>query len=143
MKAVNRRTAFVLILLAAALATTLSATAFGQAYIAPNPGYPLVSPPQLGINYLTIPGYGYRVTGILGATPAARIGLEPGDVLLSINGYPLTWNGAHTTPMSQASYYGGWITLRIRDVRTGWVVTRSTNLYAGGGGGGGFFARSR
>jgi hypothetical protein len=138
MNAVSRKT-LVLVLSVAAMA--VASTAMAQpphARLLPNPQFCPPVQPRLGINYTVIPGYGYRVNCVMWGTPASRIGLEPGDVVLSINRVRLTYNGAHAYALSQAARTGGWITLRIRDVRTGWVVTRSTNLFGGyyGGGGG-------
>jgi hypothetical protein len=140
MNAVSRKTLVLVVLSVAAMA--LASTAMAQpprARLLPDPQFcPPVPPPRLGINYTVIPGYGYRVNYVMWGTPASRIGLEPGDVVLSINRVRLTYNGAHSYALSRAVRTGGWVTLRIRDVRTGWVVTRSANLFGGyyGGGGG-------
>ena len=137
MNAIARRTLLVAAALVALGAASV-ATAAPNAYLAP-------STPRLGYYYNVIPGYGYRVVNVYWGTPAQRMGLEVGDTILSINGYSLTYNGAHVPAMQQAQYNGGWCTLRIRDWRTGWVVTRSVNLYGGGGGGwggGGYGAAS-
>jgi len=130
MKTLACRTAAVLLLL---LTAGTALEAYGQpAQLAPRllPGHNTVTqPPLLGYSYQVIPGYGFQVTGVLGGTPAARIGLELGDVILSINGHRLTHYGADVPARILAARHGGWVTLRIRDVRTGLFVTRSTNLF--------------
>jgi len=92
--------------------------------IAPVPGLPLV-----GYHYRVVPGYGFRVTGVMAGTPAAAIGLEPGDVVLSLNGYRLTQMGADVPARADAARHGGWARLRIQDVRTGRIAHRSVNLF--------------
>jgi len=141
MNAVSRKTLLALVLSVATVAVASTAMAEPpRARLHPHPHFcPPVPPvqPRLGINYTVIPCHGYRVNYVVWGTPAARMGLEPGDVVLSINGTRLTYNGAHTYALSRAVHTGGWVTLRIRDVRTGWVVTRSGNLFASYPGGDG------
>ena len=66
---------------------------------------------------------------------AAKLGLEPGDVILSMNGIPLTYHGSWNDALRQAILNGGWVQLRIRDVNTGHVAFRQTfvggNCYGG------------
>ena len=131
MNAVSRRTLLVLIVSAAALAAASTAMAQARPVLLPNP-YPTPGPspatPQLGINYTVIPGYGYRVNYVNWGGPAAQAGVEPGDVILAINGTRLTYNGAHVQALSNTGMNSGWVSLRIRDVRTGWAVDRMVNL---------------
>lgn len=68
---------------------------------------------------------GIKVTGVTPGSPAERIGLEAGDVIESLYGHPTTnretWDWL-------TSYPGGYAPLRVRDVRTGAVVTRYVTL---------------
>lgn len=113
-----------------ALATVANLAAADSPVLAPNP-YLAPGQPSLGFNYTAIPGYGYRVDFVWYGSAAGRIGLEPGDIVRSINGYPLTYPGAHSYALQQAAYYGGWVNLAIRDVRTGSTVYRWANLSQG------------
>jgi len=98
--------------------------------LVPTPGIvPAPMVPALGYSYVVVPGYGFRVTAIMPGTPAAAIGLEPGDVVLSINGHRLTYVGADVPARAEAARRGGWVRLRIRDVRTGLIAYRSVNLF--------------
>jgi predicted metalloprotease with PDZ domain len=139
MNAVSRK-ALVLVLVVVAVSVASTAMAQNRAYLAPGPS-PAVQP-RLGLNYTAIPGYGYRVNYVNWGTPAQQAGLEPGDIILSINGMRLTYNGAHFYALSQAFNSGGWVTLHIRDVRTGYHVNRMVNVFGGGyPGGGGYMMR--
>ncbi len=65
---------------------------------------------------------------------AARLGLEPGDVLLSLNGYRLTYSGSWNDALSRALFEGnGFVRLTVRDVRTGDIRVRETFVNYGGG----------
>jgi hypothetical protein len=90
--------------------------------------------PQFGFSSFNI-GVGERVTFVRWGGVASRMGLEPGDVILSMNGYRLNYHGAWNDALYQAVAGGGWVQLRIRDVRTGIVANRQT--FVGGGIGGG------
>src|SRR5690606_39478671 len=59
---------------------------------------------------------------------AGRMGLEPGDVILSLNGYRLDYHGAWRDALSRAVYNGNTVRLAIRDVHSGQVVYRRTYL---------------
>lgn len=133
MNAVTRRTATVLALALVVLSAASLMAAPPHPTVAPlrlNPYTP--DYPRLGFLYRVIPGYGYEILSVSWGSPASRIGLEPGDVVRSINGYPLTYYGAHHQAVAQAMNYGGWLSMRIRDVRTGYTVTRGTYLYGVG-----------
>jgi hypothetical protein len=49
--------------------------------------------PKFGFSSSTVYGYGQRIESIRPGGRAARLGLEPGDVILSLNGYRLTYSG--------------------------------------------------
>lgn len=89
--------------------------------------------PQFGFSSFNI-GVGERVTFVRWGGLASQLGLEPGDVILSMNGYPLSYHGAWNDALYQAMVDGGWVQLRVRDVRTGLLAYRQT--FVGGGGGG-------
>lgn len=136
-----RRIVTALVVTSLALAGT-AAFADGVSYVWPpaGSGYPgaAVWPPvqpRLGFSYYCIPGYGYQVTGVTWGSPAAQMGLEVSDVVLSINGHSLNYNGAHYYALQSAASQGGWVQLAIRDWRTGMIVYRSANLFGYSGGG--------
>jgi S1-C subfamily serine protease len=82
--------------------------------------------PRLGFNsYFN--GYGEAVTFVHWGSRASRIGLEPSDVIVAVNGYPLNYNGAWYAAMGQAAAVGH-ATLAIRDWRTGRIVYRHVHL---------------
>jgi hypothetical protein len=119
--------------LAAMLAATPMAAADGPKALLlnPNPG-PGIYLPKFGFNSFNINGYGERVTYVQWGGLAAQMGLEPGDTVLSMNGFPLHYHGAWSDALVQALQSGGWVQLTIRDVRTGWIANRQ--LFVGNGG---------
>jgi hypothetical protein len=122
--------------LASATITESSAAAETSALmLAPDSDAELVPPPALpkfGFSSVNIHGIGERVTNVRWGGLASRFGLEPGDLILSMNGFPLTYNGSWNDALYSAIIRnGGWVRLRIRDVRTGIVVQR--RLFVGGG----------
>ncbi len=98
----------------------------------PNPGHDCYELPRFGFSSFSINGFGERVTGVRWGGIAQRMGLESGDVILSLNGYRLTYHGSWTDALREAVYNGGYVQLRVRDVRTGFIATRET--YVGGSG---------
>lgn len=98
----------------------------------PNPGHDCYELPRFGFSSFSINGFGERVTGVRWGGIAQRMGLESGDIILSLNGYPLTYHGSWTDALREAVYNGGYVQLRVRDVRTGFIATRET--YVGGSG---------
>ncbi len=98
----------------------------------PNPGGGRYDLPKFGFSSFSINGFGERITGVRWGGIAQRMGLESGDVILSLNGYPLTYQGSWTDALREAVYNGGYVQLTIRDVRTGFIATRET--YVGGSG---------
>jgi len=120
-----------------ALLTTLTLVAVSSAVAAPpkalllTPGQPCYELPRFGFESFTIYGVGERLTFVRWGGIASRMGLEPGDVVLSLNGYPLTYHGAWTDALRQAVNNGGWVQLTVRDVRSGYIAQRET--FVGGG----------
>lgn len=100
----------------------------------PNPGgggcYEL---PKFGFSSFSIDGFGERITNVRWGGIAQQMGLESGDVILSLNGHPLTYHGAWNDALREAVYNGGFVKLKIRDVRTGFTAFRQT--YVGNYGG--------
>jgi hypothetical protein len=87
--------------------------------------------PKFGFSSFNIAGVGERVTYVRWGGIASQMGLEPGDVILSMNGYPLTYDGSWSDALERAMSRGGRVQLAIRDVRTGHVAYRQT--YVGDG----------
>jgi hypothetical protein len=130
MKTFSRTAAVGMVILGVLLASGMAWAAKPNTRLLPPPGLlPVVNAPSVGYSYALIPGHGFRVTGVLRGTPAASIGLEVGDIVLSINGHRLTYMGADLPARREAAANGGWATLRIRDVRTGWIADRTVNLF--------------
>jgi len=127
MKAVKRITLVVALLaLTAGAASTASAQ---QRYYFNPSGGGVSSVRFLGLTCTAIPGYGYRVNSVWDRTTGQRIGFESGDVILSINGQPLSYAGAHQSALQPAYWNGGWFSFAVQDVRTGRVLYRQGNLY--------------
>jgi hypothetical protein len=84
--------------------------------------------PKFGFSSYNIGGFGEQVTYVRWGGRAAQLGLEPGDIILSLNGYQLTYHGAWNDALRHAMHNGGWVQLAIRDVRTGDVAFRQTYL---------------
>jgi hypothetical protein len=145
----------VLALLASLTLITVSAASAAppqKLLLNPNPGFPGgFELPKFGFSSFNIQGFGERVTGVRWGGIAHRMGLESGDTIVSLNGYPLTYRGAWKDALREAVYHdGGHVKLRIRDVRTGAIAFRHTyigdicgpivenNYYNGGYGNGGY-----
>jgi hypothetical protein len=112
-----------------ALAVTPSAASHPQTrLLPPEPDHCL---PQFGFSSFNIAGVGERVTYVEWHGLASRIGLEPGDMILSMNGYRLNYHGSWNDALHRAMDMGGHVRLRIRDVRTGHVAFRQ--IYVGDG----------
>lgn len=97
-----------------------------QPFVQPAP-MPVVLP-KFGFQSFNISGIGERVTYVRCHGIAAQLGLEAGDTILSLNGFPLTYHGAWNQALQNAMYQGGAVQLAIRDVNTGYIVYRTTYL---------------
>jgi hypothetical protein len=93
------------------------------------PDFPM---PKFGFSSFNINGVGERVTHVKWNGRAAQLGLEPGDIILSMNGYPLSYPGSWRDALYEAVLNGGWVRLTIRDVRTGFIASRQTFVGFGG-----------
>jgi hypothetical protein len=119
-------TLFCSLTLAALVATSAGAAGISTYLVAPGEPSGL---PRFGFSGSNIGGYGERVVFVRYGGLASRLGLEPGDIILSLNGMPLTYRGSWTDALSHAVYHdGGFVRLRIRDVRTGHIVRRDLNV---------------
>jgi hypothetical protein len=87
--------------------------------------------PKFGFSSFNIAGVGERVTFVRWGGIASKFGLEPGDTILSMNGFPLTYHGSWNDALHRAMSRGGLVKLRIRDVRTGFIAFRQ--MYVGDG----------
>jgi S1-C subfamily serine protease len=83
-------------------------------------------PYLLGIYFRAVPGDGVEVLRVYPNTPAEHIGLEVGDVIVSVNGRAVTSTVDFRRAMNDS---GGQVRLRVRDVRTGNLVYRSARLW--------------
>lgn len=104
------------------------ALAQGRAELRLYPGPVAPENPRLGFHGHFEWGYGMAVDSVVWGTPAARIGLEGGDVILAINGHRLRseWDYHRLLRAS-----GGYVRLAIQDWRTGAVVARTAYLEGG------------
>ena len=82
--------------------------------------------PIFGFSSRTICGVGEQVMRVRCRGLAANMGLERGDIILALNGMPLTFKGAWNHALRDAVCDGGWVQLEIEDVHTGRVAYRQT-----------------
>lgn len=100
-----------------------------QHHICPPPQPHIAQAPRLGFSsYFN--GCGERVTYVIPRSLAWRIGLEPGDTIVALNGSRLSYDGAWYNLIAMAAYEGH-VTLAIRDWRTGRIVYRHIDLGTG------------
>jgi len=92
----------------------------------PGPGIP--EAPRLGIYGHFQWGLGMVVDSVVWGTPAARVGLEPGDVIRAINGRVIRSEWDYFQSLGSS---GGYARLSVQDVRSGMIITRTAFL--GGG----------
>jgi hypothetical protein len=130
MTTTSRTTVFAL-LASLTLVTISTASAGHPKALLLNPGYDSGSScyelPKFGFSSFSVNGFGERVTSVRWGGIAQQMGLESGDVILSLNGYPLTYHGSWNDALREAVYNnGGFVKLRVRDVRTGFIAFRQT-----------------
>jgi S1-C subfamily serine protease len=102
----------------AALASLSVASAPVQAqatYVVPDPYVVPAAPYRLGFDG-AFTGYGMLVQRVHYGSIAQQIGLEPGDVILAINGRRIFSYHHYLNLLARS---GGYVTLTVRDVRTG------------------------
>ena len=85
--------------------------------------------PRLGFRYDLVARQGLQVRWVTPGSLAAQMGLERGDMIISVNGQSVGYMGAYDQAMLSAARFGGNVKLAIRDVRTGMIQYRSTNLF--------------
>jgi S1-C subfamily serine protease len=97
--------------------------------------------PFLGVSSV-LTSTGARITHVFPDSPAAKLGLEVGDHIVEIDGYPVGLiDGLSFSPESEIRRARGTLTLKVRDRRTGKVQTFADvrvggGTSAGGGSGG-------
>jgi hypothetical protein len=97
--------------------------AYSQPWVYLQPAQPIVVGQKwLGVTYEPYDGGGAYVTGIYEGSPAQQIGLEVGDVIVSIDGV----DAAQLPAVIQAS--PGTVTLQVLSGRTGDLVQQQVNL---------------
>ncbi len=75
--------------------------------------------PKLGFYGHIQYGWGLMVDRVYGGTEASRIGLERGDIIVSVNGRQIrNWNDYNTALF----YSGGFGQMVVRDCRTGRLI---------------------
>ena len=96
-----------------------TAQAQPQVKIAPSPAIAPQAPPQLGFMG-QMEWDGIRVLNVFWNTPAKRIGLEPGDKIVKVNGI---WIRSIQQYQFALGRYNGSVNLLVQDVRTGRYVS--------------------
>lgn len=81
---------------------------------------------RLGFNGNFI-GYGIQVLGVQPYSTADRMGLEPGDVVIAVNGVRIQSYGHYLALINST---GGFVQLHVQDVRTGSTVVTSARVPA-------------
>ena len=103
-----------------------------QPYVPPVVGSPVV--PRLGILGHVEYGWGMVVDSVVPYTTANRLGLERGDVILSINGQQISNDWAYRQALVRAvRFENGQVNLQVADVRSGRRVFRRGFLNANPG----------
>ena len=72
---------------------------------------------------------GEHVTRVNFGTPADRLGIEPGDSIVAVNGQQLRTANCWYNAINRAANHDGWVTLKIRCARTGKMAYRTANLF--------------
>jgi S1-C subfamily serine protease len=72
---------------------------------------------------------GEHVTHVQFGGPAGRLGLEPGDAIVGVNGRDLQTANCWYNAIERAADNDGWVTLKIVDGRSGRMAYRTANLF--------------
>jgi putative lipoprotein len=136
------RTAFFLAALVPALAAPAVRSQVDERYLPPYPG---PGNTQLGVR-VTNRDTGVQLTQVLPGRPAARAGLEAGDVIITVNGHQVGYVDGQLRDVAdecarRADQFGR-VRLLIRNGRSGQLLNAPLQLGQGGGGGGGGSAGS-
>lgn len=87
----------------------------------PDPRPPVGRRVTLGV-YASPAEVGYRVDGVQGGTPASRVGLEPGDVIVAVDGYQVGRVGLGFYPLGRELQRRGGVDLEVvllvQDIRS-------------------------
>jgi S1-C subfamily serine protease len=115
-----------LVVLLGVAAFTLAATAPVRALVPGIPDDPPAPVWRLGIGATPDPVFGgLRITAVDPGSPAERIGLEVGDVIVQVNGRPIyVWADLQNALANSRGY----LRMRVWDSRTGTYFFRSLNL---------------
>lgn len=73
-------------------------------------------------------GAGELITAVQYGSAAWRVGLEPGDRVMAVDGVGLRYHGHGLQLLQNAAAVRGYVTLSVRDVHTGLVVNRTIGL---------------
>ena len=135
----NTRFRFTALLLAlglivsALVSTSVAAPPTSKLLLQPGGGGGNYGLPKFGFASTNLNGFGERIVSVRYGSRAAALGLEPGDVILSLNGYKLSYPASWSDALAQALYDGNYVRLKVRDVRTGNIRFRETYVNYNGG----------
>ena len=117
-----RRTFALTVALSVAISTAASAQEGARTSIS---GLATGRQPRLGIDGRFDEGFGLAVDRVRWGTPAARLGLEAGDVIRAINGH---WLRTELDYWRQLRDSQGELRLVVVDVRTGRLISRTVYI---------------
>jgi len=122
------RTLSIVAVVAATIAAANTAVAAPKAALYLGPGQGPQSLPKFGfVSYNN--GWGEHVTQVFWGSRAQQFGLERHDIIMAINGRPLTYPGSWNDALREATYQGDFMTLKIRDRNTGAIVFRTVSIW--------------
>jgi hypothetical protein len=132
MSALTRNTVLALLTSLSLIVVTSAAASQPKAVLIAPPHDHCFDLPKFGFSSFNVDGFGEQVTFVRWGGRASRMGLEPGDIIVSLNGFPLTYHGSWNDALRQAVNNGGWVQIVVRDVRTGDFAYRQTFIGNGG-----------